>query len=152
MYVDLPVGAVSFLTRPGWPIDRAAALEMAWEQARRDSGGAGQATPVRLERRLHEDVPCRRSQLADPGAERHVGREGQADRHLECRAAGLDADGNLSSSGRFPHPETRYETFRFLDADIPISTAVTMSARFPFISPTGGLRRPDQGRDALVAG
>jgi len=36
--------------------------------------------------------------------------------------------------------EGRYEIFRVLNADIPISTAVTMSARFPGISPTGGLK------------
>src|SRR5262249_42010606 len=36
-------------------------------------------------------------------------------------------------------PITRYDGVTVLGADVPISTAATMSARFPVISPTGGM-------------
>ena len=45
-------------------------------------------------------------------------------------------------------PLTRYDGIAVLGNDIPISTAVTMSARFPVISPTGGLR--DFGGDVQM--
>jgi len=39
LFVDLPVGPLSFLTGPGMPIDRAAALEKSWEAAWLASAG-----------------------------------------------------------------------------------------------------------------
>lgn len=150
MYVDLPMGAVSFLTRPGWPIDRAAALEMAWEQAWRDSAAPGTSRRfdwsdgfTKTFRAADRNWPI----LALNGTSVVKGKR-IITSNAELQVS--DSGGNLASSRTLSHPETRYETFRFLNADIPISTAVTMSARFPFISPTGGLRRPDPGGATLV--
>ena len=150
MYVDLPVGAVSFLTRPGWPIDRAAALEMAWEQAWRDSAEPGKP------RRFDWSDGFTKTFRADDRNWPILALNGTSvvkGKRIITSNAELqvsDSGGNLSSSRTLSHPETRYETFRFLNADMPISTAVTMSARFPVISPTGGLRRPDHGEGMLV--
>jgi hypothetical protein len=145
LFVDLPLGPVSFLTGRGSPGDRAAALEKSWEAAWIES--AAPSTPRQFSWDSgflkvfgkgaggHRVWPI----LALNGTSVVKGKRiitSNADFQVSESAAPSkpDLDATMSQS------ENRYETFRLLNADIPISTAVTMSARFPGISPTGGLK------------
>ncbi len=148
MYVDLPMSAVSFLGRP---LDRATALEMAWEQAWRDSAEPGKPRTfdwsdgfTKTFRAGDRTWPI----LALNGTSVVKGKR-IITSNAEFQVS--DAAGNLDVARTVSQPDTRYETFRFLNEDIPISTAVTMSARFPGISPTGGMRRKENGQETLVA-
>ena len=142
LYVDLPLGAVSFLTSRGRPDDRAAALEKAWEQAWIDSASAagprlfrwddgflkifGQGEKVWPILALNGTSVVKGKRTITSNADFQV-----SDKTNPKRP---DLDATMSQH------EGRYETFRFLNSDIRVSTAVTMSARFPVVSPTGGLR------------
>lgn len=148
MYVDLPMSAVSFLGRP---LDRATALEMAWEQAWRDSAEPGKPRTfdwsdgfVKTFRAGDRTWPL----LALNGTSVAKGKR-IITSNAEFQVS--DRTGNLDVARTVSQPDIRYETFRFLNEDIPISTAVTMSARFPVISPTGGMRRRGNGQETLVA-
>jgi hypothetical protein len=130
LYVDLPYHAFPFLPSPA---DRAAALEKGWEAKACDTvvatgakrfawsdgfvstfNGAGPVWPI----------------LALNGT--------SVERGKRLITSNVDfAGSNLSG------PLARYDALTLLQRDIPISTAVTMSARFPVISPTGGIREPD---------
>lgn len=151
MYVDLPMSAVSFLAQPGRPLDRATALEMAWEQAWRESAEPGKPRKfdwsdgfTKTFRANDRNWPI----LALNGTSVVKGKR-IITSNAEFQVS--DAAGNLDVARTVSQPDIRYETFRFLNEDIPISTAVTMSARFPGISPTGGMRRKVNGEETLVA-
>ena len=144
LFVDLPIGALSFLTERGFPGDRAAALEKSWEAAWLASASS--------------DAP--RQLSWDSGFLKVFGK-GDGDNRVwpilalngtsvvkGKRTITSNAEFQVSVNAKPDQPdlvttmsqsEGRYETFRLLNADVPISTAVTMSARFPGISPTGGL-------------
>ncbi len=136
LYVDLPSAiGLPFLLPPSWrPDDRAAALEKAWEQAwaqSRISDGAkrfawtdgftsvfGSAEPWPL--------------LVLNGTSVEKGKRIITSNVRFWSDSAVDAQ-NLSGG------VNRYDTFDITHSDLPISTAVTMSARFPVISPTGAL-------------
>lgn len=130
LYVDLPFRTLSFLPRAWLPDDRAAALEKAWEAAWRTTIGKG----------------------GTPGF-------AWSDGFLTTFAAGdrpwpiLALNGTSVEKGKrivtsnahfgasdLSGPLIRYDGFDIFGRDIRISTAVTMSARFPVISPAGGMR------------
>lgn len=134
LYVDLPLHALPWVRVD----DRAAALEKAWEEAWRETflasvkgapawdGGfvatfAGKAN----------DPPWPVLMLNGTSVEKGK-RILTTNIRLHTRRAELRED----LSGRL----NRYDAFDILGRDMRISTAVTMSARFPVISPTGGLR------------
>ena len=141
LYVDLPSSTgLPFLLPPSWrPDDRAAALEKAWETAWAEEKGKIQ------------------------GADRFAWTDGFATVFGGARPWPLLAlngtsvekgkriitsnarfwTGNATDSGNVSGGVTRYDTFSITGSDIPISTAVTMSARFPVISPTGALKDND---------
>ena len=151
MYVDLPMSAVSFLAQPGRPLDRAMALEMAWEQAWRDSAEPGK--PRRFDWSDGFTKTFRANDRNWPVLALNGTSVAKGKRIITSNAEFQvsDAAGNLDVARTVSQPDTRYETFRFLNEDIPISTAVTMSARFPGISPTGGMRRKVNDQEMLVA-
>jgi hypothetical protein len=136
LYVDLPSATgFPFLLPPAWrPDDRAAALEKAWEQDWAESGisqGAnrfawtdgftsvfGGAAPWPL--------------LALNGTAVEKGKRIITSNVRFWADSAINAQ-NLSGG------VNRYDTFDITQSDLPISTAVTMSARFPVISPSGAL-------------
>lgn len=132
LYVDLPVGAVSLLFTAD---DRAATLEKSWEQAWDRTGisaglfawsqgfnyvlAGGRPWPV----------------LALNGTSVETGKRIITSNVRFWTPAAGGAQ-NMSGGAN------RYDAFDIIKSDIPVSTAVTMSARFPVISPTGGLKEP----------
>jgi hypothetical protein len=137
LYVDLPISAFSF-SRDLLPFDRAVALEKAWEHAWKD------------QRRPKTD------KARFDWSEGFVGTLGASQRPwpiLALNGTSVEKGRRMITSnvglweGTFEEsmsqPEIRYDTLSMLRSDVPISTAVTMSARFPVISPSGGLRDRD---------
>ncbi|MCA0301983.1 MAG: hypothetical protein LCH95_06210 [Proteobacteria bacterium] len=139
VYVDLPSNGFSFLPRALLPGDRAVALEKAWEaawnasDARKAAGfswsdgfvatfGGARPWPVLVLNGTSVEK-----------GKRIVTSNVRLDDNNPRDSAAADSLG-LSS------PINRYDTFAMTKADIPISTSVSMSARFPVISPTGALR------------
>ena len=135
LYVDLPYHAFSFLPAPG---DRAAALEKGWEAKACDSV-----------------VTMTGGQLpfdwSDGFRRRRFNRHGPVWPILALNGTAVEKGKRLIFSNvdfacsGLAGPLTRYDGIAVLGNDIPISTAVTMSARFPVVSPTGGFR--DFGND-----
>ncbi|QQS11384.1 MAG: hypothetical protein IPK81_17620 [Rhodospirillales bacterium] len=130
LYVDLPLHVAPFLGRWWLPADRAAALERAWEEhagGRVDHAGAkGFAwSGGFLAAFGARDRPW--PILALNGTSVEKGKRIIAS-NVDFARSGMAGD------------VSRYDVFATLGADVPISTAATMSARFPIISPTGGLR------------
>lgn len=138
LYIDLPARAFAFLLSHAWrPDDRAAALEKAWEAAWDQTGisknqfswrdgfygtfGGQRPWPI----------------LALNGTSVEMGKR-IITSNVKFWSPPADAPRNLSGG------INRYDTFYMTGVDIPISTAVTMSARFPVISPTGALRNGDK--------
>jgi hypothetical protein len=128
LYVDLPFHALSFL--PQWlqPNDRAAALEKAWEgfasgyvDLRGDKGFAWSDGFLAT---FGGDRPWPILALNGTSVEK-----GKRIVFSNADFACTDLSG----------PITRYDGVSVLGADVPISTAATMSARFPVISPTAGM-------------
>ncbi|HEY6982617.1 hypothetical protein [Reyranella sp.] len=137
LYVDLPSAiGLPFLLPPAWrPDDRAAALEKAWEHAWTQSGisqgtkrfawtdgftsvfGGGEPWPL----------------LALNGTSVEKGKR-IVTSNVRFWSGSATNPQNLSGG------VTRYDTFDITQSDLPISTAVTMSARFPVISPTGAMK------------
>jgi hypothetical protein len=134
MYVDLPSSGLSFLPQRWLPDDRAAALEKAWEQAWEQSGIGAKARLAWTDgfnNAFDGERPW--PVLALNGTAVEKGKRIITSNVKFWR--GPPASRENMSGGI-----NRYDTFTLLQSDIPISTAVTMSARFPVISPTGGLR------------
>jgi hypothetical protein len=137
LYIDLPFRTLSFLPRDTLPPDRAAALEIAWEAAWQASMGdkAGfawsdgfAATFGDVGRNTaYRPWPI----LALNGTSVEKGKRVVTSNVRFGDGAGLSGGVN------------RYDAFDLLDRDIRISTAVSMSARFPVISPAGGMRGTD---------
>lgn len=139
-YVDAPYSAVSFL-RPLWtPDDRAAALEKAWEAAWRDSGIAQSGQKFEwsdgLTRTFTKDARRPWPILALNGTSVEKGKRIIAS-NVRFAAGSYWSRRNLSGG------INRYDALDIVQSDIPISTAVTMSARFPIISPSGAMRDKD---------
>jgi len=143
-YVDGPYSPFSFLS--GWwaPYDRAVALEKAWEAAWLRSG-VKQGDPKfawsdGLVRTFTRDADRPWPILALNGTSVEKGKRIVTS---NVRFWTGTAANPLNISGGI----NRYDGLDILEADIPISTAVTMSARFPVISPAGGMR---DGKGNLV--
>jgi len=135
LYVDLPWRTFSFLPRSWQPDDRAAALEKAWEAAWRESTGS------------HSKPLFDWSQ----GFVSTFAGVGQGDAYrpwpiLALNGTSVEKGKRIVTSnasfggGQISGDVNRYDAFDMAGRDMPISTAVTMSARFPLISPAGGLR------------
>jgi hypothetical protein len=168
--------APNSLLRLDWFSDRAAVLEMAWEDSIRQSGG-NLACPFTIAARSWADGPCGRVpqgestlrfpilllngaavddgcrltistlDLAPPFAEPQRGRSGPP---RSCsRLDGLTVGpGNESASEHPPQPTARLITTRDVHdhtcaagaaRDLTLSSAAMLSARFPWVSPTGAL-------------
>ena len=142
LFVDLPVAPISYITARGKPSDRAAALEKSWEAAWLASAGADGTRKfqwddgfLKVFRESERIWPI----LALNGTSVVKGKRTiTSNAELQVSDAGEPEKPNLTAT--MSQSEGRYEVFRVLNADIPISTAVTMSARFPGVSPTGGLK------------
>lgn len=137
LYVDIPLAPLSF-SRDLLPFDRAVALEKAWEHAWR-----GQRLPP----------PSKEPFAWSDGFVRTFGASQRPWPILALNGTSVEKGKRMITSnvefweGSFEssmsQPENRYDTLSMLRSDVPISTAVTMSARFPLISPSGGLRDRD---------
>ncbi len=138
LYVDLPLHAFPGLS----PDDRAAALEKAWEAAWartiKDKGRAPFAwdagfvdtfavPPAGADRDRVWPI------LALNGTSVEKGKR-IVTSNVRFQTTPQGAREDLAGQ------VNRYDAFDILGRDIRISTAVTMSARFPVISPTGGMR------------
>ncbi|MBS0517129.1 MAG: hypothetical protein JSR90_00465 [Proteobacteria bacterium] len=136
LYVDLPsaTGLPLLLPRRLQPDDRAAALEKAWEHAWAESGISRDpgrfAWTDGFTRTFGGDRPWPLLALNGTSVEK-----GKRIITSNARFWANSATNAQNVSGGI----NRYDTFEITRSDIPISTAVTMSARFPVISPTGAL-------------
>jgi hypothetical protein len=125
------------------PNDRAVALEKAWETAWLGSGiskTGGFAWSDGLARTFTRDASRPWPILALNGTSVEKGKRiitsnvrFATDDHL----AGVNISGGIH----------RYDGLDIMESDIPISTAVTMSARFPVVSTAGGMR---DGKGQLI--
>jgi hypothetical protein len=136
LYVDLPSNGLTLVRKlvPSAVLpDRGVAIEKAWEEAWENSGAGSNA-------KLTWD----KGFVATFGGDRPWPA-------LVLNGTSVERGKRIITSNiRFSTPTTaasnlsgginRYDTFDMTKADIPISTSVTMSARFPVISPTGALR------------
>ncbi|WP_178130284.1 patatin-like phospholipase family protein [Reyranella sp. CPCC 100927] len=144
LYVDLPWRTLTFLPRAWQPPDRAAALEKAWEAAWQDS--------IRTNRN---------GQFSwSDGFLATFSGIGKGDSYrpwpiLALNGTSVEKGKRIITSnadfrgGQIANDVNRYDAFDILGRDMPISTAVTMSARFPVISPAGGMR-DSRGQDRMV--
>ncbi len=133
LYVDLPSNGLTVLPRRWLPDDRGVALEKAWETAWKNSPigrKAGFTWDDGFVETFGGERPWPVLVLNGMSVEK-----GKRILTSNVRFWSEHA-GNASMSGGI----NRYDTFDITRADIPISTSVTMSARFPVISPTGALR------------
>jgi hypothetical protein len=134
LYVDIPFAPISFW-RDIVAMDRAVALEKSWEHAWDDR------------------KPTQNLKNAFAWSDGFVRTFGSSQRPwpiLVLNGTSVEKGKRiLTSNIRFwegtfgstmSQPENRYDALAMLQSDVPISTAVTMSARFPVISPSGGLR------------
>jgi hypothetical protein len=134
LYVDLPLAPFSF-SRNIVTLDRAIALEKSWEHAWNDRRPRADAKDgfnwsdgfVWTFGSSQRPWPI----LALNGTSVEKGK-----RVIASNVRFHEADVGLTMA----QPENRYDALSMLQSDVPISTAVTMSARFPVISPSGGLR------------
>lgn len=124
-YVDLPANGLTVLSRSWAPNDRGVALEKAWEAAWAKSA-AGSTGKLNWGQGFVDTFggPRPWPVLALNGTSVEKGKRI------------VTSNVKLGASGGINH----YDTFDITKADIPASTSVTMSARFPVISPTGALR------------
>ena len=143
-YVDAPFSPFTFVRKLWAPIDRAAALEMAWEAAWLDSGiaqpGPRFSWSDGLVRTFAKDSDRPWPILALNGTSVEKGKRIIASNVLFTLAKDENGVRRLSGFGDISGGINRYDALEILQSDIPISTAVTMSARFPIVSPSGGLR------------
>jgi hypothetical protein len=137
LYVDFPSRAFAFLLPPEWrPDDRAAALEKAWEEAWEESGiSTGHFTWKDGFNGAFAGLrPWPVLALNGTSVER-----GKRIITSNVQYWSGEASGNRNLSSGIDH----YDTFYMTQSDIPISTSVTMSARFPLVSPTGAIKDRD---------
>ena len=145
LYVDLPFSAITFTRKLWTPIDRAAALEKAWEAAWLSSGivqkGRNFTWEDGLVRTFTKDSDRPWPILALNGTSVEKGKRIITSNVL-FTLAGKNKDGEraLGGEAELSGGINRYDALEILQSDIPISTAVTMSARFPIVSPAGALR------------
>ncbi|MBI2739733.1 MAG: hypothetical protein HYX38_24695 [Rhodospirillales bacterium] len=130
LYVDLPFNGLTLMRRivpSAVPPDRGVAIEKAWEAAWEKSGAAGKA-----------DLTW------DKGFVATFGSDDRPWPALVLNGTSVEKGKRIITSNirlsSLSSGINRYDTFDMIKADIPISTSVTMSARFPVISPTGALR------------
>jgi hypothetical protein len=139
-YVDAPYSAVSFLRSRWAPYDRAAALEKAWEAAWLESGishtGAKFEWSDGLTRTFTKEAKRPWPILALNGTSVEKGKR-IITSNVRFAIDNYRSQRNLSGG------INRYDALEIVQSDIPISTAVTMSARFPIISPSGSMRDKD---------
>lgn len=136
LYVDLPLHAFPWWRRP----DRAAALEKAWETAWRAamqdpkhatfSWEDGFAATFAGNTKSHPSPAWPILMLNGSSVEKG---KRVITSNVRIHTPGVGSD---NPAGRL----NRYDALDILGKDIRISTAVTMSARFPVIAPTGGMR------------
>ncbi len=142
-YVDGPFSAAAFLRRLWAPNDRAVALEKAWETAWLDSGisqTGGFRWSDGLTRTFTRDASRPWPILALNGTSVEKGKRiitSNVRFATEDHLAGVNISGGIH----------RYDGLDIMEADIPISAAVTMSARFPIVSTAGGMR---DGKGQLI--
>ncbi len=143
-YVDAPYSAISFLSSVWAPNDRAVALEKAWETAWLDSGiskTGGFKWSDGLARTFTRDASRPWPILALNGTSVEKGKRiitSNVRFATENHRAAVNISGGIH----------RYDGLDIMESDIPISTAVTMSARFPVVSTAGGLR---DGKGQLIS-
>jgi hypothetical protein len=142
LYVDLPFRAAWLLPRSLLPDDRAAALEKAWEAAWLDSIGKDAKAGFKWS----DGFIATFSGLGQGKDYRPWPILALNGTSVERGKRILTSNVNFTDSG-LSGEINRYDAFKILGADMRISTAVTMSARFPVISPSGGLR---DGSDVAV--
>ena len=136
LYVDLPFSGLTVVRKvvPSAVLpDRGVAIEKAWEKAWENSGAAGNAKLTwdkGFVATFGGDRPWPALVLNGTSVEQGKRIITSNVRFSSPAPSGTDLSGGVN----------RYDTFDITKADIPISTSVTMSARFPVISPTGALR------------
>jgi hypothetical protein len=134
LYVDLPARAFAFLFPTAWrPDDRAAALEKAWEGAWDESAISSGQFGWNDGFYSTFSGPRPWPILALNGTSVEMGK-----RIITSNVRFWS--GEATSSHNLSGGVNRYDTFYMTQSDIPISTAVTMSARFPLVSPTGAVK------------
>lgn len=143
-YVDGPFSPFTF-TRKLWsPIDRAAALEKAWEGAWLRSGVTQRGPKFSWEDGLVRTFTSDASRpwpiLALNGTSVEKGKRIITSNVLFTLAETVNGRRTLTREGDISGGINRYDMLEMLQSDIPISTAVTMSARFPIVSPAGAVR------------
>jgi hypothetical protein len=136
LYVDLPSNGLTVVRKivPSAVLpDRGVAIEKAWEKAWKDSGAAGNA-----------NLTWDKGFVATFGGDRPwpvlVLNGTSVEKGKRIITSNIRFSSPTSGSANLSGGVNRYDTFDITKADIPISTSVTMSARFPVISPTGALR------------
>lgn len=146
LYVDLPLHAFPWARFD----DRAAALEKAWEEAwaatflaKVKGMPSWESGFISTFAGKQGDPPWPILMLNGTSVEKGK-RIVTTNVRLHTRPVGRNED----LSGRL----NRYDAFDILGKDIRISTAVTMSARFPVVSPTGGMRTKALAVDGKPAG
>jgi hypothetical protein len=125
LYVDLPANGLTILSRSWAPNDRGVAIEKAWEAAWAKSAAGSDGK-----------LDWGQGFVATFGGSRPWPLLALNGTSVEKGKRIVTSNVKLGASGGVNH----YDTFDIIKADIPASTAVTMSARFPVISPTGALR------------
>jgi hypothetical protein len=130
LYVDLPTNGITVLPRSWLPNDRGVAIEKAWEKAWHDKGPGGLTWDQGFVATFGGDRPWPVLVLNGTSVEKGK----------RVITSNIRFDSPSSATASMSGAVNRYDTFDITKADIPISTAVTMSARFPVISPTGALR------------
>ncbi len=140
LYVDLPSSSGVPLLLPDWlqPGDRAAAIEKSWEEAWKNSRLGEGSKPLAWTDGFNSafggDRPWPLLVLNGTSVEK-------GKRIIMSNASFWTGGpaGRANMSGGI----NRYDAIDIMQSDVPVSTAVTMSARFPVISPTGALRDRD---------
>ena len=136
-------------------LSRARAFELALEAAWDEDVAAAESPAT---------IPASRSPLAAPDPSnpfrkgflelleaewRHAGAPGRTPTEFEHRVAAARPRPAHFSAGR--PTTTKLEEFKFLpishDNDVPLSTAASLSARFPWLTPAGYFR--EEGKDGL---
>ena len=145
LYVDIPYSALSFAKSLWAPGDRVAALESAWESAWLNSkisqGSRKISWADGFTRTFTKDASRPWPILALNGTSVEKGKRIITS---PIRFATHNYKDGRNLSGGI----NRYDALEIVESDVPISTAVTMSARFPVVSAAGGLR---DSKGTLVA-
>jgi hypothetical protein len=164
MFVEVPQSLLRFRH----PVDRAEVLERSWEQAWSE-GGVGSSLGLFQLWRKHHVVPllllngtsvedgCRfNGSVVDGNIESHRGKEPMTQ---SCRSTAafddVPADSDAATAADELSPKSAFAGTRDLSdflcgrkVDVRLSTAAILSARFPYVSPSGRV----QGRCELAEG